>query len=142
MAINRLVIGIALSALAASAYLAIADDATPTPETTTKEPKLISPYNLLTDLTPDQTAKIEDIHKQELEAEKILKQKETEDINAVLTDAQKKELAEAASKLAAEKSAEKKATADEIKAKLLEDKAKAMQDKANGLGATSQPAGK
>ena len=67
----------------------------------TKKAKLTEPWNLLKDLTPEQTSQIEKIHADTLEQEKKVRQKETDDITALLTPDQQTELkvAEAKHKL-------------------------------------------
>jgi len=87
--------------LAASLVVALGDDAAsapttqPSSDTDTPRPKirLFKPYTLLTDLTDDQKAKIAAIHKTYTEALAALKAKQTSDIDAILTDEQKTELA-------------------------------------------------
>ena len=90
------------------------------------------------DLTDDQKSKIRDIHSTFLEAEKQLKQKEVDDINAVLTDDQKTELADIEAHIAAEK----KASTEEHRAQSEEQKAEQLKKQAEGLGtAATQPSG-
>src|ERR1700722_6751033 len=84
---------------------AVADDATTnpsTPEPKTTHSRIVAPFNLLPDLTDDQKDKIRDIHSQTLDAERALRSKEHDDIAALLTDDQKKELDDLEEKAAAE----------------------------------------
>lgn len=117
---------------------ALAQDATtaPSEEHHTTRTRMVAPFNLLTDLTDDQKAKIADIHHDELAQEHALRQKEQEDIRALLTDDQKKELDDAIARAAAER----KALSEEHRAKTAEEKAQDAQQKAENMGgATSQP---
>jgi Spy/CpxP family protein refolding chaperone len=119
-------------------WVAFADDATTQP---TDAPhvshKIPAPFNLLADLTDDQRDQIKSIHKTETAAEKKLRAQEHDDIMALLTDDQKKELDEAVEKEAIEKKAE----SEENRAKTEEEKAQELQQKANDTGtpATTQP---
>jgi Spy/CpxP family protein refolding chaperone len=77
----------------------------------TKAKKLVEPWSMLKDLTPEQTAQIEKIHADALEQTKKIIAKETDDINAILTPQQQTELKidEAQKRLgASEKSAERR----------------------------------
>lgn len=85
------------SALLAGGIAVRAEDtpaAAPAKAPTTKPSasKLFEPYTALTDVTEDQLTKIKEIHKKYLADEKALKEKQTSDIAALLTDAQKAEL--------------------------------------------------
>lgn len=91
-------------------------------ETPTTEPakhagiRLEQPYSKIPDLTDDEKAKIEEIHKKSLTDIKAIREKEEEDIRAVLTDDQKAELDKInADKraMSQEKTKEKKAAATE-----------------------------
>lgn len=78
--------------------LVVADDATTPPAATqpaaVTHAKLTKPWSELSNLTDDQKAKIAAVHAKALEDEKAIRDKEKEDIDAVLTDDQKKELKE------------------------------------------------
>lgn len=108
------------------------------PKETHRGVKVDAPYNLLTDLTDDQKAKIIAIHTATLDAEKKLKDQETTDITALLTDDQKKELVAAEAKLKEERKAEMEAR----RAKEMADKALKLQQKATQDAATTQPPAK
>jgi hypothetical protein len=98
--------------LLASASLLLAADA----PTTQPTAKLIKPYSLLKDLTPEQSVQIEKIHKGYLEEQHKLEIKQKDDIAAVLTPAQATELIALEDKAKAEaklKMAEKKKAATE-----------------------------
>jgi hypothetical protein len=96
--------------------------------------RLFEPYNMLTDLTPDQKIKIEAIHKTELEQEAELKAKEKTDILALLSDDQKKELDAAIAK----READSKARQLNRRADEAEQRAAALRDKASSA---TQPGG-
>jgi hypothetical protein len=111
---------VAVLAVAGSFAMVRADDATP-PATPTTQPspdtdaprakvRLFKPYSLLSDLTDDQKAQIAAIHKTYNEALAALKQKQTDDIAAILTDDQKKELAADETDSTDQAKAEKKET--------------------------------
>jgi hypothetical protein len=128
----------ALSLLAIVA--AIAQDATtmPSEEHRTTRTRMVAPFNLLSDLSDDQKSKIADIHRDELAQEHALRAKEHDDIMALLSDDQKKELDDALARTAAER----KAVTEERRAKTAEEKAQDAQQKAENMGeATSQPSG-
>src|SRR5438477_9827223 len=57
-----------------------------------KNAKITAPWNKLSSLTDEQKEKIKTIHVKFLEEQKALKEKETTDITALLTDDQKTEL--------------------------------------------------
>jgi Spy/CpxP family protein refolding chaperone len=119
---------------------AVADDATTNPSDESHAPRarIGSPFNKLDDLTDDQKAKIKDIRTEALEQEKQIRDKETSDIMALLTDDQKKELSD----MEAKEAAEKKADSAERRAKAEEEKAAELKQEATGMGAaTTQPAG-
>jgi hypothetical protein len=132
------VIAIAGLALLGFAIHAIADDMTPAPSDLKPRSHIVAPFNLLTDLSDDQKTKIREIHAGILEEEKQLRQKEHDQVMAVLTDDQKKELDDMVSKAAAQKKAdeaEKRAKSEEEKAQQL----KAQADGTQSQGATTQP---
>jgi Spy/CpxP family protein refolding chaperone len=136
MDLRKLAVGVVALALASSAVKVIADDAKPAgdakPHMKHRE-RLAAPWNMLTDLTDDQKAKIADIHQKELDEEKKLKDQEKADITALLTDDQKKELDEALAKA----EAEKKAALEARHAKAAQEKADEMKDKADHLPTTA-----
>jgi Spy/CpxP family protein refolding chaperone len=89
----------ALIALSATTFAADGDKpATPAGNSVSKSEvkgvRLIKPYSELRDLTPEQTTKLKEIHKKYAEEIKDLEAKQKEEMTAVLTDAQKKELAD------------------------------------------------
>lgn len=75
------------------------------PAARTSRARLTKPWNELKDLTDDEKSKILEIHQKALDEEKAITKKEHEDILAVLTDTQKKEVVEIEAK---EKSARSK----------------------------------
>jgi hypothetical protein len=123
------------AAVILSAGIKLAAIAQETPAADSTKGKVIAPYNLVTDLSDDQKSKIETIHKAELAEEKKLKDKEHDDIMAVLTDDQKKALDDAIAKT----SVEKRATEAEHRAAAEEQKAADLKKQAQGLGAATQP---
>jgi len=120
---------------------AIADDATtnPSEESHASRSHVGAPFNMLQDLTDDQKSKIKEIRSEASEQEKQIRQKELDDITALLTDDQKKELSD----LEAKEAVEKKAGSAERRAKTEEEKADELKQQAEGMGggATTQPAG-
>jgi Spy/CpxP family protein refolding chaperone len=119
---------------------AIADDATtiPSDESHASRSRVGSPFNKLQDLTDDQKAKIKEIRSEASEQEKQIRQKEMDDITALLTDDQKKELSD----IEAKDAIERKAGSAERRAKTEEEKAEELKQQAEGMGgATTQPAG-
>jgi Spy/CpxP family protein refolding chaperone len=94
-----------------ASFLSAADDtAAPTTQPAAKPArakKLTKPWSMLTTLSPEQTASIEKIHADALEERKKIDAKEKDDIMALLTPDQVKELAadEAAAKKATTKPA-------------------------------------
>ena len=80
----------------------------------TRTVRIIKPYSALKDLTTEQTERMKEIHKKYLDRIKKLEDEQREELTAVLTDAQKKELAEIQAqerierKVAAAKAKEKK----------------------------------
>src|SRR5215472_6520947 len=118
------VIAFASLALLGFAIRAIADDTTTAAPAEQKSSHrgIVAPFSLLTDLSDDQKTKIREIHAGILEEEKLLRQKEHDEVIAVLTDDQKKELDDMVSKAAAQKKAdeaEKRAKSEEEKAQQL-----------------------
>jgi Spy/CpxP family protein refolding chaperone len=106
----------------ASGSLLLADDAVkpampaapatqPVDAKAMKPKKLVEPWNLLKTLTPDQVATISKIHGEALEQERKIRDKERDDIIALLTPQQLTELKVAEAKKTAEakeRNAEKK----------------------------------
>jgi Spy/CpxP family protein refolding chaperone len=137
MSLRNCLAASAAAILLGAAAAAIAQDATtnPSPAPRMTHNHIVAPFNQLTDLTDDQKSKIRDIHSDILQQEKELRQKEHDEINAILTDDQKKELDDLSSK----SSMEKKESEMERRAKEEEDKASSLKDKIDG-GATTQPA--
>ena len=84
----------AILLIAASAYAAEGDKPDAKGTTETKNTRLIKPFSELKDLSPDQTEKLKVIHRKYLDEVKVLEAKQHDDFMAVLTDAQKKEVAE------------------------------------------------
>jgi Spy/CpxP family protein refolding chaperone len=120
---------------------AIADDAATKPSNesrTSSHSRLIAPFSLLTDLTDDQKTKIKDIHAQALDQEKQIRDKENDDIMALLSDNQKMELDD----LKAKEATERKASTEERRAKSEEEKAQELKKQADSMsGSTTQPSG-
>lgn len=135
------IIAAAFLAVGGRAVVSLADDATtqPTDEPATHHHhKIVAPFNLLTDLTDDQKSQIAAIHKDESAKEKALRAQEHDDIMALLTDDQKKELDDAISKEGLEHQAE----SEENRAKEDEAKAQELKDQAQGTTPpATQPAG-
>jgi Spy/CpxP family protein refolding chaperone len=105
-----LVSALSLASVSVSASLLSAADDAPTTQPAAKTPhlrKLVKPWSMLTTLTPEQTTKIEKIHADALEEKKKIDAKEKDDIMALLTPDQVKELAtdEASAKKATSKPA-------------------------------------
>jgi Spy/CpxP family protein refolding chaperone len=140
MKFSRLLIAVVVALGVSRGLVALADDATTQPSSDVPHvghSKIPAPFNMLTDLTDDQKDQIKSIHKTETAAEKKLRAQEHDDIMALLTDDQKKELDAAIEKAAIEKKAE----SEENRAKTDEEKAQELQEKANDTGtpATTQP---
>lgn len=138
MKTGHLVFGLAVATMFAMGVLAIAEDSStqPSAATPSSHERLITPFNKLSDLTDDQKVKLRDIHSAALDEEKALRQKEHDDMLAVLTDDQRKELDD----IVAKASDEKKASADERRAQNDQEKAAALKQQADSMsGATSQP---
>lgn len=90
------VVLVAWLAVSAIGYAAEGDK--PMPKNDTKELKgvrLIKPYSDLKDLTAEQTTKLKEIHKKFSEQIKALEAQQREEMATILTDVQKKEVAEA-----------------------------------------------
>jgi Spy/CpxP family protein refolding chaperone len=139
MNLRNCLVGSVAALLLGVGLTAIAEDATTNPsgdEPKSTHVRVPAPYNLLSDLSDDQEAKIKDIHADILDQERQLKEKEHDEIAAVLTDDQKKEVTDLESKAALEKKAE----TEERRAKSEEEKAESLKDKADG-GASTQPSG-
>lgn len=140
MSLRNCLLGSVSAVLLGIGAAAIAQDAATNPSgdqpKTTSHARMPAPYNGLSDLTDDQQAKIKDIHSEILDEQKQLRQKEHDEIDAVLTDDQKKELADIESKSALER----KASEEARRAKEEEQKAENLKSQADG-SATTQPAG-
>jgi Spy/CpxP family protein refolding chaperone len=117
-------IALAASIFAVAFAIAIASQADDAPTTepvkhATSRPSAIrleQPYKQLSDLTDDQKVQIAQIHKKANEDVKAIRDKEDDDIRALLTDDQKAELnklLEEKREKAAEKMKDKKAAATE-----------------------------
>lgn len=132
---GKFLAGAALGLMAGLGITAVAQQTPSESDATEVKGRIILPYSMLTDLTDDQKAKIVSIHLAELDAQKALLAKEKEDIRAVLTPVQVRELATAIDK----SDAEKKAAAEKKKAEELQIKSNILMDKAN---AATQPTGK
>jgi Spy/CpxP family protein refolding chaperone len=106
-----LISALSLASFSVSASFLVAADS-PTTQPTARAPrmrKLTKPWSMITTLTPEQTAKIEKIHADALEERKKIDAKEKDDIMALLSADQVKELAadEAAAKRSTTKPAMK-----------------------------------
>jgi Spy/CpxP family protein refolding chaperone len=135
---HSLLAGAAVTMLGIGAF-AIADDATTmpsTPEPHSGHVRIPAPFNLIPDLSDDQKAKAREIHGEILDEERQLRQKERDEISAILTDDQKKELSDLESKAALER----RASEEEKRAKNEEEKAEELKNKLDG-GAATQPSG-
>ncbi|HEX4053084.1 MAG TPA: hypothetical protein VHX86_02355 [Tepidisphaeraceae bacterium] len=141
MNVRTCLAALAATVLVGACVIAIADDSTTQPSPEMRTPtrsRIVSPFNQLTDLTDDQKDKIRDIHAQTMEQERQIRQKEQDDIMAVLTDDQKKELTDLEAKLAAEK----KADAAERRMKTEEERVQQLKQQAEGTAApATQPSG-
>jgi Spy/CpxP family protein refolding chaperone len=88
----------ALIALSAATFAAEGDKpATPAAgnaasKSDVKGVRLIKPYSDLRDLTPEQTTRLKEIHKKYSDEIKELEARQKEEMTAILTEAQKKEL--------------------------------------------------
>jgi len=90
---------LAAVALFSGSMLVFADDTTPTTAPTAPpehhhRTKLTKPWSELKDLTDDEKSKILEIHGKALEDMKAIRDKEKEDIMALLTEDQKKEVSD------------------------------------------------
>jgi len=113
MKLNRVLAAslVALMAISSAGYAAEGDK--PMPKNDTKDLKgvrLIKPYSDLKDLTPEQTTKLKEIHKKFSEQIKALEAQQREEMATVLTDVQKKEVAEAQGNAKMERKGGKPAT--------------------------------
>lgn len=88
----------AVALLSGSVLVYAEDAATPPAAEHHHAHKLTKPWSEVTGLTDDQKAKIVEVHAKALQEEKVIREKEKEEIMALLTDAQKKEAEEAESK--------------------------------------------
>ena len=129
MSLRNCLVGSAAAFLFGIGVAAIAQDATTNPSPEEPKPtshvKIPAPYNLLSDLSDDQQSKIKDIHSEILDEQKALRQKEKDEIAAVLTDDQKKEIDDLVSKVGSGEEGreeERRAKAEEEKAASLKDK--------------------
>ncbi len=141
MNVRTCLAALAAAVLVGACMIAIADDSTtqPSPEMrTSTRSRVIAPFSHLTDLTDDQKTQLKDIHARTMEQEDQLRQKERDEMMAVLTDDQKKELTDLEAKMAAEK----KASSAERRAKTEEEKAQELKQQAgDAAGAATQPSG-
>jgi hypothetical protein len=134
---------IACAVLVACGVCVLADDATtqvsaPEPQVAGLHSRIVAPFNLLSDLSDDQKAQIRAIHAETIAEEKALRDKEHDEIFALLSDDQKKELQDVESKTEAQKkadSAQRRADAEEREAQALKQQAQSL------VGASTQPAG-
>ena len=85
-----------------------AEDAAKPKKEKASSAKLFKPYSDLKDLSDEQKTKIKEIHGKALDEIKAIKEKETADITALLTDAQKDEIKSMMEKEKAEKKSAKK----------------------------------
>jgi Spy/CpxP family protein refolding chaperone len=86
---------LAVAAMLSGSVLVLADDPTTQPaEHHARARKMVKPWSELTDLTDDQKTKILDLHADSNKEIKAIQTKEKEDILALLTDDQKKEITE------------------------------------------------
>lgn len=92
MSVRRVFVGFAV--IASMSLIARAADAPPAAGSDTKNVRLIKPYSELKDLTPEQTEKLKQIHKRFLEEMKALEAKQQEQLMSVLSDQQKREVAD------------------------------------------------
>jgi hypothetical protein len=92
----------------------------------TRKVRIIKPYSAMKDLTAEQTERMKEIHKKYLDQIKKLEDQQREELMAVLTEAQKKELAE----IQAQERIERKVAA-----------AKAKEKKGEAVGKTNDPVG-
>jgi Spy/CpxP family protein refolding chaperone len=99
----RAMLGVSLVALMAISAVSFAADpekpaVKPDAKPDTKGVRLIKPYSDLKDLTADQTTKLKEIHKKFVDQIKALEAQQKDEMAAVLTDDQKKEVADAEKK--------------------------------------------
>ncbi len=94
-----------VGAILVGALVGFADDKPK--EKTKKAPKLVQPWSLMSSLSDDQKTQIIDLHQKANDEVNAIRDKEKNDIMALLSDEQKKELEEALAKKAAEDKARK-----------------------------------
>ena len=134
---------IGCASLLAMGVCAIADDSATQPSDVSEKisgtrSHIVAPFNLLTDLRDDQKLQIREIHSRILLEEKALHEKEREEITALLTDSQKKELED----IEARSSADKKAAAAQRRAESAQQKAQQLKQHADEVdSAATQPSG-
>jgi membrane protein involved in colicin uptake len=141
MILKRRMVSWLAAILVVGGTIALAQDATTMPTSddvkiASARVKVPSPYSLLPDLSDEQQSKIRDIHAEILDEQKMLKQKERDEIEAVLSEDQKKELEDLEVKAALEK----KADEAQRREKEEQEKIDSLKDKAGGSAAT-QPSG-
>ena len=100
----RSLMGLSLVAVLACSVLSFAADDKPPvtpvkpdaakPAADTKGVRLIKPYSDLKDLTAEQTTKLKEIHKKYGDQVKAIEAQQKEEMMAVLTDVQRKEIAD------------------------------------------------
>ena len=106
MVLGKWVLGSAVLLMTGSLLVAADDPAMPTTQPVEKKhtmKKLPEPWSMLKSLTPEETTQIEKIHSDAVAQGDKIKEKETDDINAVLTPDQKTELAAAEAKIKADR---------------------------------------
>jgi multidrug efflux pump subunit AcrA (membrane-fusion protein) len=116
----------------------LATQPTAEPEVSGLHSRVVAPFNLLSDLSDDQKAQMRAIHAETLAEEKALRDKEHDEIFAILSDNQKKELQDVETRTEAQKkadSAQRRADAEEREAQALKQQAQSM------VGSTTQPSG-
>ena len=79
----------------------------PPAKSDTKNVRIIKPFSELKDLSPDQTEKLREIHKKYLEQIKAIEAQQHQELMAVLTDDQKRELVDIEAKDKIEKKVSK-----------------------------------
>jgi len=102
--INLMLLGILVCTLALFAHAA----PTTKPSSPTTKPagmRLFAPYSKMNSLTDDEKEKIHEIHRKYLDDLRDLERKQTDEIAALLTEDQKKELREIEDKTAADNKA-------------------------------------
>src|SRR3954468_20042474 len=91
------------AAVAVVALALVVHAAEPTTKPSAAGGRLFAPYSKMTSLTDEQRTKIREIHRKALADIREIERKQSEEIGALLNDAQKKELRELESKDAAAK---------------------------------------